>query len=99
MLPVRPMPVCISSKMSRAPVSSQRRRKACRYPSAGGRTPASPCTGSTSTPAVRSVMASSAPKSLNGMEVTPGTSGMKGRFHSSASGEPIMLSGPMVEPW
>ena len=65
----------------------------------GVRTPASPCTGSASTQAVRRVMRFSASKSLNSIACTSGSRGRKAPFHSSPSGAPIMLIEPWVEPW
>ena len=51
-LPVRPMPVCTSSTIMRAPLLSQTSRIPSRKLSGGMMTPASPWIGSTMTPAV-----------------------------------------------
>ncbi len=77
--PVRPMPDCTSSNHSRAPCSDVMSRAARRNPSGGITTPASPCTGSITTAAVRSVTAAAkASASPYGTNVTSPGSGSKG---------------------
>ena len=84
-LPVRPMPVCTSSRIISAPNSSQSLRTAVKYPCGGRITPPSPWIGSritaaTSSPvflhSLRTVrMASISPK---GTWRKPGSSGING---------------------
>jgi hypothetical protein len=52
------MPICTSSSASRRPYSSQTWRSSRRKRSSAGRTPPSPCTGSSMMPAVWGVIAS-----------------------------------------
>src|SRR5256712_801972 len=52
-VPVRPRPHCTSSKMTATPRESHRSRRNPSHSASTGRTPPSPCTGSTMTAAVR----------------------------------------------
>ena len=61
--------------------------------------PASPCTGSHSTHAVRRVICRRSSTQLKRMARVSGSSGRNAPFHSSPSGAPIMLMAPCVEPW
>ena len=74
-VPVRPMPLWISSRISSAPCAVQRRRAACRYSGVPGVMPPSPCIGSSSTAQISAPCAansrSSAAVSLNGRCMMP----------------------------
>src|SRR5581483_7793368 len=96
-VPVRPTPVCTSSKTSSAPSSSASVLAACRNSGAAGRTPPSPCTGSSRIrPVSGRAAATSDSTSFSSAKETPGTSGSKAvRF----SGWPVAESEPSVRPW
>ncbi len=69
--PVRPIPHCTSSKMSRAPAAAVAARAAARNSRDSARAPATPWTGSRITAATSPVTArSSAAASSNGTQVT-----------------------------
>ena len=94
---MRPSPHWISSAISSAPVRSHTAFTAAANAGVNGHTPPSPWTGSrmiaaTSGPAA----ASSAPGSVGGTKLTPGTSGSNGRRYP---GSHVVDSAPNVRPW
>ncbi|OIQ67089.1 hypothetical protein GALL_513360 [mine drainage metagenome] len=77
-LPVRPMPVCTSSMPRMMPYSSHTARRSRRNCMSAGRTPPSPCTGSTMMPQVAGpIAARTAFMLLNGTWSKPSTTGPK----------------------
>src|SRR3989442_4917875 len=87
-VPVRPSPHCTSSKTSVTPRASHSSRRKATHSGSTGRTPPSPCTGSTITAAVRDAdtIRSAAAQSSSGTTCTPGTSGSNGVRYSGRSG-------------
>ena len=94
---MRPIPVCTSSRMRRAPAASQISRAAGRYSGDATWTPPSPWTASRITAAVSpSTAFRSASVSLYGTWTNPGTRGSNG---SRKSRRHVALSAPIVRPW
>ena len=96
-LPVRPMPVCTSSTIISVSVLSQISRIPSMKLSGGIMTPASPCIGSTMTPAVSPSMAffraARSPYSTNVVFIPSGSNG------SRIAGLWVTASDPTVRPW
>ena len=87
--PLRPTPVCTSSRISSAPCSSASARACASISGGSGCTPPSPCTGSSRIAAVSAPTCSSP-------NFAPGTSGSNAaRF----AGWPVTESAPSVRPW
>src|SRR5450759_1112007 len=95
--PVRPTPVCTSSRTRSAPYLVASSRAAGRYPAGSDRTPISPWIGSRTMAATSSPIASSsAATSPNGMNSTPPGSGSKG---ARKAGLCVIASAPIERPW
>ena len=96
-VPVRPTPVCTSSKTSSAPASSASARAASTNRESSGMIPPSPSTGSSRMQPVSSVTAASSDATSFGCaNATPGSSGSNAaRF----AGWPVTESAPNVRPW
>ncbi|RUA24469.1 MAG: hypothetical protein DSY73_03920, partial [Actinobacteria bacterium] len=93
----RPRPVWTSSMMSRMPRSSQSRLMPEKKPGSPGRTPASPCRGSSRmAPTVGSTAASKASRSFQAACLKPSGRGWKG---SCFSGWPVAARVARVRPW
>ena len=96
-VPIRPMPHCTSSKSSSRFFSSQSARTCRRYSRSAGRMPPSPCTGSSRTAQVLSVIAAlSASMSLKSTCLNPGTSGSNPLRYLA---RPVAASVASVRPW
>ena len=95
-MPVRPIPVWISSKMSAAPVSSQAARAAWSSSGDIGWMPVSPWIGSSSTAAVSPSTAAVTAAGSLGMTSNPGTSGANGACLDSCG---VADREPYVRPW
>src|SRR5437660_1053340 len=97
-VPVRPSPHCTSSKMTATPRESHNSRRKPSHSGSIGRTPPSPCTGSTITAAVRDADTawSTAAQSSRGTIRMPGTSGSSGFLYSGRS---VAASVAKRRPW
>src|SRR5579875_1314422 len=95
-VPVRPIPVWISSKISAAPTRSQASRAAASSSLESGSTPDSPWIGSSSTAAVRSPTAAASAAGSFSATTKPGTSGANGACLDSWG---VADSAPKVRPW
>src|SRR2546427_587523 len=97
-VPVRPRPHCTSSKMTATPRESHNSRRNPSHSGSIGRTPPSPCTGSTITAAVRDADTawSTAAQSSRGTMRMPGTSGSNGFRYSRRS---VAASVANRRPW
>ena len=99
-MPVRPMPLWISSRISSAPCSVHSRRAACRNAGVPGRMPPSPCIGSRMTAQVSAPCSansrSSAATSLYGMCVMPAGFGPKPLAYFAC---PPAVTVKSVRPW
>ena len=96
-VPVRPIPVCISSATRSVPVSRQSASAPFRNPSGSTRTPLSPWIGSTRKAQAPASSASfRAPRSPNGTVTNPGSIGSNPSWNF---GWPVAESPPYVRPW
>ena len=94
---MRPMPHCTSSKIRMAPVSSQRWRSALRYSAPRSNAPPTPCTGSTTTAAVLSVICASAAASRRGRNFT--SKGVRGKPYHFLAAPQVSAPAAAVRPW
>ena len=96
--PLRPTPICTSSKMSCAPTASQRARSAARNSAPMSKAPPTPCTGSTITAATSSpTVPAIAEMSRRGTQLT--SKGVRGNSYHFLSAPQVIAPAAAVRPW